>query len=144
MRNTNQPTNMKDKTMTMIATIKTKNHDGKIASNRKENSFYKQMTLISRDFEELATVRFYCTSTRVYCCVWINDAATQTYISGGGYAGGYGYHKASAAMEAALNDAGVTLSESISGRGESAMNDALQAIGVALGASECRIFNAHA
>ena len=67
----------------------------------------------------------------VYCSVWISKKGF--YTSGRGSAGGYGYHKESAALDDALRSAGVTLDQSISGVGERAMEDALVAIGRALG-----------
>lgn len=55
------------------------------------------------------------------------------YGYGRGRAGGGGYHKSSAALAEALTDAGVTLSENISGRGETVMREALVAAARALG-----------
>ena len=47
----------------------------------------------------------------IYACIWHNNG------SGSGYAGGYGYHKASAAAQAAITSSGIDLSEDIDGRG---------------------------
>lgn len=44
-------------------------------------------------------------------------------------AGGYGYHKASAAFESACRSAGVTFDKAIGGCGYSAVRDALLALG---------------
>lgn len=63
--------------------------------------------------------------------------------NGGAYAGGYGYHRASAAADAAIKRAGITLSDSISGIGDAAIRDALKAIGVACGISPV-VIDAHA
>ena len=56
-----------------------------------------------------------------------------------GRATGYGYHKASAALQAAFDSAGVGITlagapASISGLGEAAMRDALEAVARAAGA----------
>lgn len=63
----------------------------------------------------------------VYCSIWVDGPNAEW--SGYGTAGGYGYHKASAALSAALRSAGWQLDEDIDGRGDSAMRDALLAIG---------------
>jgi hypothetical protein len=85
---------------------------------------------------ELAQARFWMArrsdgASPVYCSVWVYGAG------GGGHAraNGYGYHKQSAALQAALDSAGITLAEPIDGRGDSAMRDALLAVGVAMGYS---------
>jgi hypothetical protein len=94
---------------------------------------------------ELVTCRTYMSQSRnasvVYACVWGHSVDRTRYVAGRGNAGGYGYHKPSAAVSAALRSAGVTLSESIDGRGSSALRDALIALAVALGAkaSQCLI-----
>ena len=46
-------------------------------------------------------------SSMVYASVWINDNGI--HRSGNGSAGGYGYHKASAAIDGAIQSAGVEL-----------------------------------
>lgn len=65
----------------------------------------------------------------VYCTVWLGQN------SGTGKAGGYGYHKESAAFGDALGSAGVTLTRAgreanheIHGVGDSAIRSALEAI----------------
>lgn len=74
------------------------------------------------------------------------NSTTQVNTAGGGRAGGYGYHKASAALEVALMCAGFTFSNAIAGRGETAMTEALKACAVALGYDTDHLFihNAHA
>lgn len=42
-----------------------------------------------------------------YCCLWIHGE--NIWFSGKGQAGGYGYHKTSAAFQGALDSAGVKL-----------------------------------
>lgn len=152
----------------MKATIKAKSgqyaayeHSGKIASNRKEDKFTQEyVVLVKRkdaglyernnglDMHAVIIARIYNTDSRAYACLWINSPTRKNRhsvsLSGGGYAGGYGYHKASAALQCAINDAQIELDESISGRGESAMTDALAAIAHAMGYRKFFIHNAHA
>lgn len=74
----------------------------------------------------------------VYCLLWINPHHGKKWARGYGKAGGYGYDKKSAAMGAAIESAGIVLSERIDGVGEDAMRAALTAIGAAIGApSDC-------
>lgn len=56
-----------------------------------------------------------------------------TVYYGAGRVGGYGYHKLSALFQEVLDNAGIQLSDSISGVGDGAIRDAIQAIGHALG-----------
>lgn len=67
----------------------------------------------------------------VYCTVWV--WADRLYTSGHGTAGGYGYHKESAALGEAIRSAGIKLSESISGVGDTAIGVAMLAIVRAVG-----------
>lgn len=98
---------------------------------RKEEHFYKQFSVInttkSERFAHSAIIlRLYATPSRIYACLWINENAH--HLSGGGYAGGYGYHKASAAAQDAIIAAGITLATSIAGVGDDAIREALLAI----------------
>jgi len=72
----------------------------------------------------------------VWCSVWVSSEGR--YFAGHGRASGYGYHKRSAAFEAALRSAGISLTQgdrpaSIEGAGESAMREAIGALMDALG-----------
>jgi len=88
--------------------------------------------------QELVSARFYRGRSRnasqVFCTVWIHGRS-----SGTGKAGGYGYCKKSAAFAAALEQAGIILTDDkgkpayISGTGMTAVHQALKAIGRALG-----------
>lgn len=87
----------------------------------------------------------------VYCNIWIHGSKAggkSVSLSGSGSAGGWGYHKVSAAVDEALRSAGVQLygslysrnekpdmkkTASISGVGDSAIEAALVAICRALG-----------
>lgn len=131
-------------TDTQTATLPTSN-----ASNGKnltpEKEMVGAMTLIASTEEaprELATVRFYMArrsdgASPVYCSVWLHHSVHDT--AGHGRANGYGYHKRSAALQAALDSARVKLAEPIDGRGEPAMRDALLAIGAAMGYDAARL-----
>jgi len=84
---------------------------------------------------QLAQARFWQSrnsygSSPVYCSVWLQFG---TWSSGRGIARGYGYHKKSAALDAALDSAGVKLAQPIDGVGDEAMREAMIAIGVAAG-----------
>jgi hypothetical protein len=87
------------------------------------------------------TARIYWGRTRCYCCVWVHG---DNYRQGSGYVDGGGYHMASAAVAVALANAGVTLSESIEGVGETAIRDALLATAEALGVESPIYHHSHA
>jgi hypothetical protein len=53
----------------------------------------------------------------VHCALWVCDPSMGCYGSGVGKAGGYGYHKGSAAIEAALRDLGLSDFRSFAGGG---------------------------
>ena len=99
----------------------------------------KTMVLITckaGEFSEPVTVRWYMSrsgdgASPVYCSLRIH--CSPYYVSGRGIARGYGYHKASAAFQEACDSAGIELSQSVDGRGDSSVRDALYAIGQALG-----------
>lgn len=86
-------------------------------------------------------LRLYSTTSRVFACLWVRDAEGH---SGSGYAGGYGYHKQSAAAAEAIYNAGIDLSESISGVGESAIERAMIAIAEAAGYPDAILVESHA
>lgn len=125
----------------MKATINNNQHGGNISGNRKEDYFYYQYTVVDDKFTDIIILRYYATKTRIYACIWVH--AAPLYLSGGGYAGGYGYDKASAAAESAINDAGIKLSEPIGGCGDSAVQKALKAIALACGYDNVHILTAH-
>ena len=74
-------------------------------------------------------------SGNVLASVWV-CSPTLPDTSGHGKATGCGYHKASAAIQAAITSAGITLSEDIDGRGDSATETALRAVAIAAGADQ--------
>ena len=85
--------------------------------------------------KNIITVRCYmgrsASASTIYASLWVCDAEHRT--SGTGKAGGYGYHKESAAIAEAIRSAGIELDKDIAGAGESAIEQALGAIAYALG-----------
>lgn len=78
------------------------------------------------------TARFHMSRSRtasvVYCSLWTHNVKTGHSFNGFGKAGGYGYHRESAALADALRSAGIEIDESISGRGDGVMREALLSI----------------
>jgi hypothetical protein len=72
--------------------------------------------------------------SRTYCDAWISgiDGA---YGAGSEFAGGSGYDRTSAAIETALESAGVEFQSSFAGRGESATLTAIELLAASLGYS---------
>lgn len=113
-----------------------------VHKHRKESSFRRQLSLVDLDDgEEVVTVRFYGNGERNYCCAWTGRAAQ--HASGSGWAGGYGYHKDSAAMQSALKVAGFTFAEPFDGVGETGETAALEAIARWLDVPRFAIIKAH-
>lgn len=103
-----------------------------------------------RELCALVEARFYMgrssSASTVYCSLWVSG---EQYCSGTGKAGGYGYHKESAALAAAIESAGIKLTGAnyahyegrvdykkparISGCGTGSMETALKAIARAAG-----------
>jgi hypothetical protein len=97
-------------------------------NHRKENKImyvYHGLAVQDGKVNEAIDLRIYGTDSRNYCCVWIMG---DKYSSGSDYAGGYGYHRPSAAAEGAIFNAGVKLDKYISGRGDNAIEEAVKAI----------------
>lgn len=80
--------------------------------------------------EELVTVTIGTTDSAATALVkvmpmyWNEEFCTY----GKAKATGYGYHRASAAVESAFRNAGIIFNKSIGGRGDSAIKDAVQAV----------------
>lgn len=85
-------------------------------------------------------------SSKVYASIWVNIKDLKMpkdwvygFTSGTGSAGGYGYHKQSAAVQDALTSAGIELYNAdktrryIDGVGDSAIREALLAVAYAAG-----------
>ena len=105
-----------------------------------------------KGLQTVCEARFYMArrsdgASPVYCSLWVSGAQ---WTSGHGRASGYGYHKESAALQAAIDSAGIRLTGDnyrelpsdatsdamarIDGCGDSAMKSAMRAIGIAVGA----------
>ena len=126
-------------------------------SHRKEGKcYFHSYTVISLaekpwadgQMREVITARIYGTGSGNTACLWINAPYTKKYpeglhVSGSGRAGGYGYHRPSAALGEAIVNAGFTLDSCISGRGESAMWEALLAIAACLGVKRPALIESH-
>ena len=107
-------------------------------SHRKEGKcFFSSMQVVSLSdkprndgcLNSIIDCRLYGTGNLNTCCLWVrgvgqNGECTQ----GSGQAGGCGYHRPSAAMSRAMENAGFKMSKDISGVGENAMREALLAI----------------
>lgn len=129
----------------MTATITTRGAENIRPSHRDREAKnglaygFKAVTLRKGELEELVEVRVAFTkSGTCYAVAWLYqppeycpDGAGMRG-SGSGSAGGYGYHKGSAAVAQALHRAGVTLDEGISGRGWEATKEAILATARAL------------
>jgi len=106
---------------------------------------YHVIGLFDGQMREIIDCRLYMSrsadgASPVYCSLWVfGKQDSNFYTSGRGRANGYGYHKRSAAVGDALDSAGIKLSEDISGGGNSAVEEAFQAIGAALGAEQVLI-----
>lgn len=110
----------------MKANVKNIRECDKAHNSRKEKGFFKGIAVLDNRGGSIVTARFYQTGIVCYCVVWVHgDDASGL---GGGRASGYGYHKPSAALSEALNRAGITLDEPISGRGDKAMREACEAV----------------
>ena len=113
----------------------------KIGSKRDRISdhFYKELSIIQSANNTPCRFRLYCSGSVIHCIAWI--AGREVYGSGYGKAGGYGYCKESAAMQHAIDNAGITMSEPIHGRGDSLMRSA--ALGIAKAVTGKRKFHLH-
>lgn len=76
--------------------------------NKETTNTLTVCAVVKGEIKEVITARFYmgrsASASVVYCCLWINNVA-----SGKGNAGGYGYHKESAALQYAITSAGIEL-----------------------------------
>lgn len=135
----------------MKATITNPVQSGAVRQNRKENAFYREYAALipnrgrhACDSRAIVTVRIYCTNSRAYACLWAYKPDGTISISGGAYAGGYGYHRPSQAVESAFANAGVKLSENIGGVGDDAIERAVIALARELTDSQFLLHVAHA
>lgn len=129
--------------------------NGRMMDGEKEQTDFINVVVL-RDkaprLRNVVTVRCWMGRSRnahtVYCSIWVR-ATNGKWYAGHGNAGGYGYHRTSAALQQAINSAGIKLYGSpynrsdeapdyskrafIDGVGESAMREALEAITRAAG-----------
>ena len=123
--------------------------NGKNLSGQKELvSAMSAIAVINGKMCEVVVARWYMArksdgAAPVYASIWTYGAGFD--ISGHGRATGYGYgyHKASAALSAAIDSARIVLSERIAGGGDGASRRALEAIARAIAgdAAEILIIN---
>ena len=85
--------------------------------------------------------RVYGTGTTNTACLWVSTR--DMHASGSGKAGGYGYHRQSAALGVAIENAGFSLSSRIDGVGDDAMREALLAIARAVRVKRPAIVECH-
>jgi len=114
------------------------------STHRKEGNAFYSVSLIDLDAgQEVAVMRLYYSKSgaRNYACLWV--FREPFYASGSGYAGGYGYHRPSAAAQTAFRKAGITLAEPIDGLGDTAIEDAMRALGDHMGIARSMLLRAH-
>ena len=87
---------------------KSKNNALNMGQNRETVERLRAVLVHGKESQELVDARLYMgrssRASTVYCSVWIHGAGL--YLSGRGDAGGYGYHKTSAALASAFTAAG--------------------------------------
>ena len=90
---------------------------------------YSVIAETENGIRELVIARIYASlrrgANRVTCILWTDGSHN---ANASGWASGYGYHRGSAALADAISNAGIKLTENISGCGERAMREALIAI----------------
>ena len=104
-----------------------------VGNIREKELFLGYKLLSTKTHRESVDARFYCARSGgsvVYCIVWISGKGV--YGRGVGKAGGYGYDKPSAALNGAMLDAGINISD-LGGRGSVVMEEAIRAVGTGLG-----------
>ena len=110
--------------------------NGKNLSGQKEMvSAMSAVAIVNGEMREVVIARWYTArksdgASPVYASIWAYGEGFA--ISGHGRATGYGYHKASAALSAAIDSAGIVLPERIDGLGDGASQRALEAIARAI------------
>ena len=112
----------------VTATIAANSKDN-AGQHRKEDKFTTAYHAFYIDNEgvphEVVDMRFYHTEARAYCALWVRNG---DYFSASGMAGGYGYHRGSAAASEAVANAGINLPYDLSGRGDSMVEQAIAQI----------------
>lgn len=88
---------------------------------------YKAICIDGGKIHELVDLRIGATDGAAYACVWVK--IPDHWACGSVKAGGYGYHRESAAAGEAFSRAGMEFDEGINGCGNGAIRDAVQAAG---------------
>lgn len=100
-------------------------------AHRKEKNFMEEfigLAVVDGKIKTAVNLRVYGTQARNTACLWVHNEGWTTSGSGSGSAGGYGYHRPSAAVAEAFEKAGIELSVDINGRGDTAVQDAVLAL----------------
>jgi len=96
---------------------------------RRDSGFLSEIVVLDpATGHAIVTARTYYPGTVARCSLWVSSRGNGTYGRGQGQAGGGGYHKPSAALDSAIRDAGIRLSQAINGVGDRAMEEACEAI----------------
>lgn len=110
-------------------------------------SGYKVVTIVNDEIVELVDARLGATDNCHYASVWLNVRYydndyynTCGSARGAGKAGGWGYHRASAALESAFSRAGMRFEDGCSCKGEGAMRDCLMCAGEYLKPAGAKIY----
>ena len=108
---------------------------------------YKIVTIVNGEMVELVDARLGATDSFHYASIWLNVRYydndyynTCGSARGAGKAGGWGYHRASAALDSAFRRAGMKFNIGCSGMGESAMRNCLLAAGEYLKPANAKIY----
>lgn len=113
-------------------------------SHRKENRFDRSFKVISftdKGFNVDIDLRIYQTDATSYACVWFGHCGGMA--NGSGKAGGYGYHRTSAAVYQAFKSAGIEFTEAWGGSGNGSIEYALRLIAKEKGINNFFINESH-
>jgi hypothetical protein len=118
-------------------------HKGTNYANGRETVTHKNvLAVVDGEIREIIVYRAYMgrsrSASRVYATIWVHDGANSIYCSGSGQAGGYGYHKESAAAAEAAQAVGFTFDQYLHGTGQ--IDEMLTAMAKALGYEKTSIF----
>lgn len=86
---------------------------------------------------------YYPGQSNCYACLWTRDGTPEHSRHGSGVAGGYGYHKPSAAAQEAITNAGIDLDTPIDGVGTEAIKTAITAICAAMNIETIHIIHTY-
>jgi len=120
----------------MTATITNPQRNGRNHADKKETVRTLKLVAYSKgELHNPITIRWYMgrsnSASTVYCSIWCHNKHVD--CAGNGSASGWGYHKESAALGYAIQNAGIKLDKSIDGVGDSAIREAVEAIAKMMG-----------